>query len=180
MIVRPPDSLSRFRDRTKRGTDILGGDNCGLVMVGTVLPSQHYAGFWIRFAARLIDTVIIVAANCAAIELTGAALGSEHAVGIESFLLSASGTILFEAGFLAWKGATPGKLLLKLKVVTVGGGSLSWARALARYGCYFWLDSLMFGTGCVMASVDSEKRALHDRICQTRVLRTIGRSKSSY
>jgi uncharacterized RDD family membrane protein YckC len=58
----------------------------------------------------------------------------------------------------------------KLRIVTAQGEKLSYIHALAR--CISKLISLFTCLiGFIIAAFDAEKRALHDRICGTRVLR---------
>ena len=48
-------------------------------------------------------------------------------------------------------------------------GDLYYARALGRYFAKI-LSAAICGIGYIMAAFDEEKRALHDRICNTRVI----------
>lgn len=64
-------------------------------------------------------------------------------------------------------GATPGKLLLGLRVVTTYGEPLTFNRALARSLAELLSSALFFG-GYSMAVGDG--RTLHDRICSTEVV----------
>ena len=145
---------------------------------GATLPRQEYAGFWIRFVARVIDSLIIGVAELAVTALVGLAIKSRgpaisRHIGIAALIplaFTIGLAVLYETGFLVRSGATPGKMLLNLKVITANGGPISWGRALARYLCY-WLDSLTLLIGYIIAAFDSEKRALHDHICGTRVIR---------
>jgi uncharacterized RDD family membrane protein YckC len=73
--------------------------------------------------------------------------------------------------FVSTRGATPGKLVLGLKIIRSDGGPISAGLALGRYLCYF-LDEIILFIGFIMAGFDPEKRALHDRICDTRVIHT--------
>jgi uncharacterized RDD family membrane protein YckC len=57
----------------------------------------------------------------------------------------------------------------KLEVVTADGGKVSYGRALGRYFST-WLSSLICAIGYIMAAFDGQKRALHDHICNTRVI----------
>jgi uncharacterized RDD family membrane protein YckC len=72
--------------------------------------------------------------------------------------------------FLGKFGATPGKMALRLRVVSPSGGSISYGRAFCRFLAEF-LSSILLCIGYIMAAFDEEKRALHDRICDTRVIR---------
>jgi uncharacterized RDD family membrane protein YckC len=83
-----------------------------------------------------------------------------------SMLVAASYNIFFVGKF----GATPGKMALRLKVVTASGGTVSYARATGRYFAEL-LSSITLLIGYIMAAFDEQKRALHDRICDTRVIR---------
>lgn len=140
-----------------------------------------YAGFWIRFLAKILDgliqgTVGIVGMIIMAF-LVGVIAVEE---GGDSWLASlimnlyqlvSFGFGVFYATFFVGKfGATPGKMICGLKVVTSDGGRVSYPRALGRYFAE-WLSSLILGIGYIMAAFDDEKRTLHDRICDTRVVK---------
>ena len=67
-------------------------------------------------------------------------------------------------------GATIGKIGLNLKIIRADGTAVTRSWALRRY--FAMGLSLLTGTvGFLMAAFDPEKRALHDRICATRVVR---------
>jgi len=75
----------------------------------------------------------------------------------------------FEIFFIGKYGATPGKMLMKIKVVAPDGGRVSYGRSTGRYFAKI-LSGMIFYIGFLMAFWDEEKCALHDRICQTRVI----------
>jgi uncharacterized RDD family membrane protein YckC len=57
----------------------------------------------------------------------------------------------------------------RIKVVTAEGGQVSYLRAFGRY----WakgVSAIICLAGYIMAAFDDEKRALHDRMCNTRVV----------
>jgi uncharacterized RDD family membrane protein YckC len=66
-------------------------------------------------------------------------------------------------------GATLGKMAAKIRVVTADGGKVSYGRATGRYFAKL-LSAFTCLIGFIMAAFDEEKRALHDRICNTRVI----------
>ena len=76
----------------------------------------------------------------------------------------------YESLFISRLGATPGKLALGLKVVRPDGGPISLGRAVGRYFAKM-LNGFTLGIGYIIAGFDSQKRGLHDMICDTRVLR---------
>lgn len=66
-------------------------------------------------------------------------------------------------------GQTLGKRLLRIKVVRSDGSPLTYGRATGRHFADL-LSSMTFLVGYLMAAVDDERRALHDRLCDTRVI----------
>jgi uncharacterized RDD family membrane protein YckC len=78
--------------------------------------------------------------------------------------------ILYAVFFISRYSATPGKLAVGLKLVRSDGSPLSTGRIIGRYFSE-WLSSITLLIGYIMAGFDEEKRALHDRICDTRVIR---------
>lgn len=137
-----------------------------------------YAGFWIRFSAKFIDFCFLLAlngaTNSAITRLTQAVGGGDAPIAMfGASLLQLLINLLFGGiyvvYFLGSRGATLGKMACGLRVVMADGGDLSYTRAFARH----LAEKLSFMTlmmGYVMAAFDSEKRALHDHICSTRVI----------
>ena len=143
----------------------------------------NYAGFWIRFVAKLIDGIILAIVQWVIIIpmslMTGASMapgpgempssGFFMAMGLQQFIsivIPACYTTFFIGKFRA----TPGKMACKLQVVMPDGGHVSYMRALGRNFAE-WISALILLIGYIMAGFDSEKRALHDRICSTRVVK---------
>ena len=79
--------------------------------------------------------------------------------------------VTYDAIFVGRFGATPGKMICNLRIVHPDGSRLSYPRAFGRCGAK-WLSGITFGIGYLMAAFDDEKRALHDQICDTRVIRS--------
>ena len=57
--------------------------------------------------------------------------------------------------------------------VSEGGGKVSFGKALGRTACEIIGSQIcyIYHIGCVVAAFDDEKRALHDHICSTRVIK---------
>ena len=53
--------------------------------------------------------------------------------------------------------------------VRAGGGPVPGSLAVKRYFAQ-WVSALILMIGYFMAAIDEQKRALHDRICDTRVV----------
>ena len=150
----------------------------------------HYGGFWMRFGARMIDgfvlgvpLVILFAllipnlirtqgdpSNPAAFP---AFAGYVLSIFLGYFLV----LICYEVLMLKYRGATLGKMACGLIVVRADGTSLGWGVSFGRF--FMWhvvtsgvpyLNSILVLISGIMAGTDSEKRALHDRVCDTRVV----------
>ena len=137
----------------------------------TVAGEMVYAGFWIRVGAKIIDGLILGAA--------GFGLGFLGSLIIRHTLAGAvlQNTLYWLLGiaygtyFLGAHSATPGKMACGLKVVRPDGQKITYGRACGRSFAEF-VSSIILGIGYLMAGFDEEKRALHDRICDTRVIQT--------
>jgi len=158
---------------------------------------MHYAGFWIRFAAKLLDglilgaIIIVPALILIAIFAVGAArhsstlhLGADvapHAsddavgflgniIGILIQFVAAIFQIFYSAFFLGKYGATPGKMVCGLIVVDANGNRIGYGRAFGRAFAEL-LSGMICDIGYIIAGFDNpQKRALHDHICNTRVV----------
>jgi uncharacterized RDD family membrane protein YckC len=145
----------------------------------TVSGAMEYAGFWLRFGAKFIDWIIVGAANAilslAAGLMMFPALSSPNS--LAAFILplflqlfQIAVTAVYTTWFLGKYAATPGKMACGLKVVTGDGDRVSYLRALGRYFAEM-ISAVILCIGYIMAAFDEQKRALHDRICDTRVIR---------
>ncbi len=141
------------------------------------LPGEfNYGGFWIRFAAKFLDGIILYVFSFALqLLLVAVTQGTnpDNALLFQSINLIVSFAIGigYPTFFLGKYGATPGKMAAGLKVVRPDGEPITYLRAFGRYFAEI-LSSMIFLIGYIMAAFDDEKRALHDRICDTRVIRT--------
>jgi uncharacterized RDD family membrane protein YckC len=61
-------------------------------------------------------------------------------------------------------------MALKLQIVRSDFSKVSYLRALGRYFA-LGLSAMLLDIGYIMAAFDSEKRALHDYLCDTRVIK---------
>jgi uncharacterized RDD family membrane protein YckC len=157
---------------------------------GQAIGVRHYGGFWIRFVARVIDGVLLFIVSLIIGIPLGLVMGGA-AAGIGGFgnnpaaaaaalpaiigalairsLINMAVAVSYEAYFVSTRGGTLGKLALGLKIIRADGSGVPVGLAVGRYFASI-LSSLTFLIGYIMAGFDSEKRALHDRICDTRVI----------
>jgi uncharacterized RDD family membrane protein YckC len=145
-----------------------------------------FAGFWIRFIAYIIDAIILgIAMGAVQFAFLGSFLAMPHIdnsrpelmlgpllgmIGVLSLVSIGIGCI-YESLFVTKYGATPGKMALGLKVVRPNGGPIDLGRAVGRYFGKM-LSGIILYIGFIMAGFDAQKRALHDMICDTRVIKT--------
>jgi uncharacterized RDD family membrane protein YckC len=149
-------------------------------------PGVIYGGFWIRFLAYVIDAIILaIAGSMVQVLFVGRLIGpllqEPGTVPTPEMLGRLVGTIglfslvgigiaaIYEGLFVAKFGATPGKMALSLKVVRPDGSPVLLGRAFGRYFGKL-LSSFTLLIGFIIAGFDSQKRALHDMLCDTRVI----------
>jgi uncharacterized RDD family membrane protein YckC len=146
---------------------------------GTSLSHWHYGGFWIRFVASFIDGILMqVVRVCISLLVLGAVVapfrspnpaapfsGAALTLGFATFLVA----FLYEVIMIRYFGATLGKMAIGVRVVRTDGSGVGWAVSIGRYFMKI-VSSIILLIGYIMAGFDSEKRALHDRVCDTRVV----------
>jgi uncharacterized RDD family membrane protein YckC len=141
-----------------------------------------YGGFWTRLLAKLIDGVILLVVNWTIsfafmlpmmrmMQSSGGRPSASFFM-LQMFLnvLQMAIGVSYSTFFVGKYAATPGKMACKLKVVTSDGGRVSYLRALGRHFAEL-LSVLTLMVGYIMAAFDEQKRTLHDRICDTRVIK---------
>jgi len=146
--------------------------------------TTQYGGFWIRFAAKLLDGLILGPVVLVLLFIMGLVMAagawrhsSPEDMAVTAMAASAGfwlAMIAVQAAyatfFVGRWGATPGKMICGLKVVLADGGKVTYARAFGR----FWAEAvsyMAFLVGYIMAAWDEQKRAMHDHMCDTRVVR---------
>jgi uncharacterized RDD family membrane protein YckC len=137
----------------------------------------NYAGFWIRFAAYFLDQILLSVVSLGmgfvAGLIMGVAFGNEPTaiiiLQIVLFVIQMGIAISYEVILTTKYGATLGKMACKLAVVTPDGGPITYGRSFGRFFSKI-VSSLTCLIGYIMAGFDEEKRSLHDRMCNTRVV----------
>ncbi len=149
---------------------------------GGVVTDLRYGGFWIRFCARVVDGFIGISIGLFLNLVQWWTIGTfgftpshdysglDIAILVFMTIFSFAIGIWYEVYFVGKFAATPGKMVFGLKVVMSDGSKVSYWRATGRYFAT-WLSSMTLLIGYIIAAFDSEKRALHDHICDTRVVR---------
>ncbi len=174
-----------------QGLPVQGGPGQG-AFPGPVpgpFPAPEMATFGRRLAARAIDYVLVVIAAVAFFILmafvTVILTGSDQTTDAEGTLWALLfvfgwGLLLFFYDWLylvTW-GRTLGKMMVGIKVVDAAdGGGLGQGQAMGRSAFFGFPQSLpvvghIFTLAESMAALGEERRALHDRVAGTVVIRT--------
>ena len=165
-----------------------------------------YAGFFRRFVALIIDSIILTP-TFLIISFVSYYPAAEF--GLENTQVAATRTYLimfvcftiYFAGFWAWRGQTPGKMALGIRVIKSNEGSLSIGRAILRFVglispigiiiiignlverfvfgeslhnpiLFLTLISVILLPNFLIITLDGKKQAPHDKIAGTCVVRT--------
>ena len=142
--------------------------------------NDNYAGFWVRLAAYVIDS-IIVAVVLLVVRLiwigVGAIISGTILDGNVLFQYSLKDIVLyiFKVMYfvlLTWcTGTTIGKRLMNLKVVSADRNEkLSFVNVLYRETVGRFLCGISIWIGYIIVGIDKEKRGFHDMLCDTRVV----------
>ena len=145
------------------------------------------AGFWIRFVAYVIDglvmtpaAVILVGIFVGLVILTDEPVDDERLAaslviaGILLVIVLIVVNWLYEALMTSsLRGATLGKVALGLRIVRFDGAQLSFGRATARHFAKFIATpAVPLFIGYIMAAFTNRKRALHDILADTLVIKS--------
>lgn len=161
-----------------------------------ITPNQPYAGFWLRFAAYLLDSVILsftgaLIAVPAIIVIVSTSIGLSNIKQPEDLLLEGNllkisiivGTLVLIGFFsliISWLyfalmesssfGGTLGKIAVGIKVTTIDGERVTFARASGRYFAKI-ITNMTFFIGYIIAGFTEKKQALHDFIASCLVIK---------
>ena len=143
-------------------------------MTDNNIEKRQYAGFWLRVLASLIDALLLL---LIIIPLLTIIYGSSYWLGEQWFhgFWDVSLNYIFPlvATLWFWKKfmATPGKMILKLRVVDeVTGDSLTIKQSLVRYFGYI-LSFLPLCLGFLWVAFDKNKQGFHDKLAGSVIIR---------
>jgi uncharacterized RDD family membrane protein YckC len=175
---------------------------CGRAVAGASVPTAagvaipsggaaiaapvHYAGFWLRFVAILIDGIVLFAVLFVPIRAFVAASGFSMGEMANPWVMRHAMRVFFFPRFfgliVAWLyfallessswQATLGKKALGLYVTDLNGQRISFGRATGRYFAKI-VSNLTLCIGYIMAGFTARKQALHDIIAGCLVLRKV-------
>jgi uncharacterized RDD family membrane protein YckC len=167
----------------------------------SILPEPRYVGFWKRFLAFLVDSLVVTVvlsplmlalygggyfaklnAELAALLVSSGDPNADVARVIEILgrpdsAVSALGDIRVQLGLLVatvlfwrFRGATPGKMLIKARIVTADGlRQPSTGRLTGRFLAYF-VSIVPAFLGFLWIAFDKRKQGWHDKLAGTVVI----------
>lgn len=149
--------------------------------------SVRPAGFWIRFIAYFLDSLIIgflslpvtIGLQFAMFSQMGnmdpeALANASFPIGltIVSWIINLAIMGTYGGWFYSRKGATPGKMIFGLEVIDAQTGSyLSFQKGALRDSIGKLISSVVLLIGYIMAAFHPEKAAFHDLLVGSRVIR---------
>ncbi len=132
-----------------------------------------YAGFWLRFSAYIIDSIVLMGGGF----VLGLFLGI---IAPDIFRLEFEGVWNILGIGIAWiyyasmesssKQATLGKMALDLKVTDLEKKPISFGKASGRFFGKI-LSAIILGLGFLMIAFTEKKQGLHDQLAGCLVLR---------
>lgn len=146
-------------------------------------PERSPAGFWVRAAAAIVDSIV----------LQGAFLPFQLLVFYPTLLVQGMGgradparviavnaayylvALVVYVGYMVWMhgrwGQTLGKMATGVRVVKANDEPIGYGRAFARFVAFVISPLVTLGTGHLLAGLRTDKRALHDLVVGTRVMK---------
>jgi len=139
------------------------------------LRARPKAGFWLRLVALMVDgflvfmmqiifSMLLVFVGSRGFHLHGSVAALAQ---IFSIVLS----LFYWIFFTGYCGQTPGKMLLRIKVIGIDGTPLGYGKAFYREMPGKFISGILLGIGYLMAAFDDQKQALHDRMARTYVIK---------
>jgi len=153
----------------------------------------HYAGFWVRFIASFMDTLLLALPLAIVVYLLSDGQWFDFSQYQHNILMAMSGNVhaldkqpqtslkwelLFEVSVLIvsmlfwrrWRGATPGKKFVHIKIVDAKTyKDIDNRQAITRSFGYI-ASTFSFLIGFLMVAFRKDKRGLHDLLAGTIVI----------
>jgi uncharacterized RDD family membrane protein YckC len=122
----------------------------------------EYMGFWIRFAAAIIDYLVILTASALLFSISRGA-------GVSAILVCFL-SYLYYWLFTGLIGQTPGKMAVGIKVVNAAGSIPGLGHAALREIPGKILSAIAIYLGFLWVIWDKQKQGWHDKIASTHVV----------
>lgn len=154
--------------------------NCGLPFEGDRLSeslAHHdfvgptgtpYQGFWIRLVAYIIDYFVLVILLVLLLSLIPGLPGASNIFGL--YFYAVIMRMAYDTVMIGQFRGTVGMLVVRIEVLCENGSAVSYWRALGRHLAAY-VSGLILGIGYLMIAFQEDKRALHDLIAGTVVVK---------
>ena len=167
-------------------------------------PGLEYAGFWIRFAAYLIDliplTIVSILIMLPILNEMGTVFAdmpelprrptaaqfeawereyTQRIAPLMARMYTTSGllqlvSVVYYVGFWAWRGQTPGMIALGLRILKESDGTKPGLGRSILRYVGFFISMLVLFIGLIWAAFDPRKQGWHDKIAGTVVVKRAG------
>ena len=134
----------------------------------------EYVGFWPRFGASIIDTILSL---IICLPLIYMVYGGEYWTSMDfiqgpaDFLITWVGPAVAVILFWMYRQATPGKMVIHAKIVDAKtGGKPSTGQLIGRYLAYY-VSTIPLLLGFIWVAFDARKQGWHDKLAGTLVIR---------
>ena len=138
------------------------------------MTSPVYAGFWLRAVASLLDTIwlLLLTLSLGWMVYGASYFTSEQIIqGYGDFIISYILPFVITIIFWTYKSATPGKMILGMKIVDAETlDSVSKGRLVLRYLGYY-ISMIVLFLGFFWVGWDKRKQGWHDKIARTVVIK---------
>jgi uncharacterized RDD family membrane protein YckC len=173
-------------DNPDMTTEALGSTNLTTNGFQLDAPAARVpSGFWRRLVAAMVDSATYSVLSFPVTFLFGFAMGVSGVLSgtdpqhnttmaalltVGSYLISFAIAFLYYGWFYKNKGATPGKMLMRLRIARADTGTnLTYWRAFGRETLGKILSSMVLFIGFLLVVFRQDKRALHDLLFNTQV-----------
>ena len=150
-----------------------------------MIGRYHYAGFWVRVGASLVDTLLMLLITtpllilCYGFDTYWQAAKNGDFLGIGEVIISWLLPIIVTIWFWLKMQATPGKILFSLKVLDEKTGQpISLTQSVIRYLGYI-ASTIALLLGFIWIAFDAKKQGWHDKMAGTVVVRDDGMDVAS-
>jgi uncharacterized RDD family membrane protein YckC len=129
-----------------------------------VAAEPHYAGFWIRVLANILDGLIVGVPLSIIFAIAGDE-GNASSQGLQTLIMALYAIVLW----VNW-GRTIGARILGLRLVRVDGQPVTYGTAIIRY-LMIIVSAIPLGLGLIWVAFDRRKQGWMDKVAGTYVIR---------
>ncbi len=136
---------------------------------------MEYGGFWIRVAATIIDSLLIILLT---VPVLYAIYGDQYfnpdlfASGFWDSLISWGLPAIAIVTFWIYRAATPGKIMLHLRIVDANSGEHPTTRQFIIRFFTHHISSVALAAGLIWVAFDKRKQGWHDKLAGTVVIKS--------